>query len=46
VDEDGCVYISGRLKELNKKRGENIVIREIDDALYRHLDVVEAAGIR
>lgn len=44
VDGDGYVYITGRLKELIIKGGENIAPREIDDALYSHPDVVEAAA--
>ena len=43
-DADGYVFISGRLKELIIKGGENIAPREIDDALYQHVDVVEAAA--
>lgn len=43
-DEDGYLYITGRLKELIIKGGENIAPREIDDALYQHADVVEAAA--
>jgi acyl-CoA synthetase (AMP-forming)/AMP-acid ligase II len=44
MDEDGYVFVSGRLKELIIKGGENISPREIDDALYAHQDVVEAAA--
>lgn len=44
LDEQGYLYITGRLKELIIKGGENIAPREIDDALYRHPDVVEAAA--
>ncbi len=44
MDEDGYVYITGRLKELIIKGGENIAPREIDEALYSHPDVVEAAA--
>ncbi len=44
MDEDGYVYITGRLKELIIKGGENIAPREIDEALYSHEDVVEAAA--
>lgn len=43
-DEDGFVFITGRLKELIIKGGENIAPREIDDALYQYADVVEAAA--
>lgn len=43
-DKDGYFFITGRLKELIIKGGENIAPREIDDALYQHADVVEAAA--
>ncbi len=43
-DSDGYIYITGRLKELIIKGGENIAPREIDDALYQHPDVIEAAA--
>ena len=44
VDEDGYYFVTGRLKELIIKGGENIAPREIDDALYSHADVIEAAA--
>jgi len=44
MDSDGYVYITGRLKELIIKGGENIAPREIDEALYSHGDVIEAAA--
>jgi len=44
MDKDGYVYVTGRLKELIIKGGENIAPREIDEALYSHPDVVEAAA--
>ena len=44
IDEDGYVFVTGRLKELIIKGGENIAPREIDEALYGHPDVVEAAA--
>jgi len=44
VDGDGYVFVTGRLKELIIKGGENIAPREIDEALYTHGDVIEAAA--
>jgi acyl-CoA synthetase (AMP-forming)/AMP-acid ligase II len=43
-DEEGFFFITGRLKELIIKGGENIAPREIDDILYRHPAVLEAAA--
>ena len=43
-DEDGYVFVTGRIKELIIKGGENIAPREIDEALYAHSDVIEAAA--
>ena len=44
MDADGYVTITGRLKELIIKGGENIAPREVDEALYTHSDVIEAAA--
>lgn len=44
MDSDGYVFVTGRLKELIIKGGENIAPREIDEALYTHPDVIEAAA--
>ncbi len=44
MDEDGYVFVTGRLNELIIKGGENIAPREVDEALYAHPDVVEAAA--
>ncbi|UWR21157.1 AMP-binding protein [Sulfitobacter sp. S190] len=44
IDADGYVFVTGRLKELIIKGGENIAPREIDEVLYGHPDVVEAAA--
>ena len=44
-DDDGYFFITGRLKELIIKGGENIAPREIDEALLRHPDVLEAAAV-
>ena len=43
-DKNGYFFVTGRLKELIIKGGENIAPREIDDALYANQDVVEAAA--
>ncbi len=45
MDEDGFVFITGRLKELIIKCGENIAPREIDDVLYSHPSIVEAGAV-
>lgn len=42
---DGFVFVTGRLKELIIKGGENISPREIDDALFSHPAVVEAGAL-
>lgn len=44
MDTEGYVFITGRLKELIIKGGENIAPREIDEALYAHPDIIEAAA--
>ena len=44
MDNDGYVHVTGRLKELIIKGGENIAPREVDDALHAHPDVIEAAA--
>jgi acyl-CoA synthetase (AMP-forming)/AMP-acid ligase II len=44
-DSEGFFYITGRLKELIIKGGENIAPREIDEALLRHPAVLEAAAV-
>lgn len=45
VDEEGYYYVTGRLKELIIKGGENIAPREIDEALLKHPAVLEAASV-
>ncbi|NIR17368.1 MAG: AMP-binding protein, partial [Desulfobacterales bacterium] len=34
MDEDGFVFVTGRIKELIIKAGENIAPREIDEVMY------------
>ena len=43
MDEEGYVFVSGRKKELIIKGGENISPRELDEILYSHASVIEAA---
>ena len=45
LDEDDYLFITGRIKELILRGGENIAPREIDDALYKHEAVLEAAAV-
>jgi long-chain acyl-CoA synthetase len=45
LDDDGFVFVTGRLKELIIKGGENIAPREIDEALLKHPSVLEAAAV-
>ncbi len=44
MDEDNFVFVRGRIKELIIKGGENISPREIDDVLYQHPNILEAAA--
>lgn len=45
VDEEGFVFIHDRLKDMIIRGGENIYCVEVEDALYAHPDVVDAALI-
>jgi long-chain acyl-CoA synthetase len=45
MNEDGYFFVTGRRKELIIKGGENISPREIDDVLYSHPAVLEAAAV-
>jgi acyl-CoA synthetase (AMP-forming)/AMP-acid ligase II len=45
MDEDGFVFVTGRIKELIIKGGENIAPKEIDEALYKHPAVLDAAAV-
>jgi long-chain acyl-CoA synthetase len=44
-DADGFFFVTGRIKELIIKGGENIAPREIDEALLRHPAVQDAAAV-
>jgi long-chain acyl-CoA synthetase len=45
MDADGFVFVTGRIKELIIKGGENIAPREIDEAFLKHPAVLEAAAV-
>ena len=45
VDDDGFFYIVGRKKDLIIRGGENIYPREVEEVLYAHPGVTEAAVI-
>jgi fatty-acyl-CoA synthase len=42
MDEDGYVRITGRIKDMVIRGGENIYPREIEEFLYTHPDIVDA----
>ncbi|MCW5829831.1 MAG: long-chain-fatty-acid--CoA ligase [Deltaproteobacteria bacterium] len=43
IDEDGYIYIVDRLKDMIISGGENIYPREIEELLYTHPKILEAA---
>lgn len=43
-DEDGFLYLTGRMKEVINRGGEKISPAEIDRVLYTHPDIAEAAA--
>ena len=45
MDEDGYIYIVDRKKEMIIRGGYNVYPREIEEILYTHPDVVEAAVV-
>jgi long-chain acyl-CoA synthetase len=45
IDEDGYFYIVDRTKDLIIRGGYNVYPREIEEVLYEHPDVAEAAVI-
>lgn len=44
-DVDGFFFVTGRIKELIIKGGENIAPREIDEVLLKHAAVLDAAAV-
>jgi len=45
VDDDGYVTITGRLKDVIIRHGENISAKEVEDLLYAHPGVADVAVI-
>ena len=45
LDADGFLTITGRLKDVIIRKGENISAKEIEDLLHGHPDVAEAAVV-
>jgi acyl-CoA synthetase (AMP-forming)/AMP-acid ligase II len=45
LDEHGAVVITGRLKDVIIRNGENISAKEVEDVLYRHPAVADVAVI-
>lgn len=45
IDDDGFVAITGRLKDVIIRNGENISAAEIEDVLLRHPDIVDVSVI-
>lgn len=45
LDEDGYLMVTGRLKDMLIRGGENIYPREIEEFLFTHPDVVDAQVI-
>src|SRR6202000_2052661 len=45
MDDDGFVAITGRIKDMVIRGGENIYPREIEEFLYSHPDIVDAQVI-
>ena len=44
IDEEGYLYISGRLKEIINRGGQKVSPREIDDVLLEHHGVLQAVA--
>lgn len=45
IDDEGFVAITGRLKDIIIRRGENISAKEVEDLLFDHPDVGDVAVI-
>ncbi|MHB8511603.1 MAG: AMP-binding protein [Actinomycetota bacterium] len=45
IDEDGYVTITGRLKDIIIRKGENISAKEVEDLLFTHPSIADVAVI-
>ncbi len=45
LDEEGYLYVQDRVKDMIVSGGENVYPREIEDVLFRHPEVADAAVI-
>ena len=43
VDDDGCLYVVDRKKDMIKTGGENVASREVEEAIYAFAGVAEVA---
>jgi cyclohexanecarboxylate-CoA ligase len=42
-DEHGAILITGRIKDIIIRKGENVSAKEVEDVLYRHPNVADVA---
>ena len=42
-DEDGYLYVVDRKKDMIKSGGENVASRDVEEVLFKHPDILEAA---
>jgi acyl-CoA synthetase (AMP-forming)/AMP-acid ligase II len=45
LDDDGYLFIQDRVKDMIVSGGENVYPREVENALFEHPDIVDAAAI-
>jgi acyl-CoA synthetase (AMP-forming)/AMP-acid ligase II len=45
IDDDGCIYIIDRVKDLIISGGVNVYPREVEEVLFKHADVADVAVI-
>jgi acyl-CoA synthetase (AMP-forming)/AMP-acid ligase II len=45
LDDSGMLHVTGRIKDIVIRGGENISVREVEDHLLQHQDVLEVAVV-